>query len=442
MSLEVLREAIEDSSARIGVIGLGYVGLPVACLFAEAGFDVTGVDLKAERVAEIAAGRSPIAGEEPGLAPLLAAMVASGRLRATSDPTSLADRDVVLICVETPVDADHTPRYAALRAALASLAPVLRPGALVVVESTVAPGTTDHVVRPALEAGSGRRSGGGFFLGHCPERVMPGKLLANLRGLARVLGGETPEVAQVMAALYRRVVRSGDLDPTDIVTAELVKTAENAYRDVNIAFANELALICEAAGGDVWRVRELVNKSPGRNLLLPGAGVGGHCITKDPWLLAHAAGDRRPLRLIPAARAVNDGMPLHVVALLEEGLAAQGRALAGAKVLVLGYAYLEDSDDTRNSPSAVVVDLLQAAGAQVRVHDPCVPGLGGDPLAAAAEADAVLVMVAHSAYRRLDPAALNPGGRRRMLVDGRRVFEPAAARAAGWDYRLIGLAAG
>jgi UDP-N-acetyl-D-mannosaminuronic acid dehydrogenase len=442
MNLAALRATIDDGSAHIGVIGLGYVGLPVACLFAEAGFHVVGVDRKAERVADIGAGRSPIVGDEPGLGALLGAMVAAGRLAATTDYERLRDCHVVLVCVETPVDADHTPHYAALRAAIARLAAVLRDGALVVIESTVAPGTTERTVRPALETGTGRRAGQGFWLGHCPERVMPGRLLANLRSLSRVVGGASPETAATMIALYRKIVPAAELDATDILTAELVKTAENAYRDVNIAFANELALICESAGGDVWRVRELVNKSPGRNVLLPGAGVGGHCITKDPWLLAHAAGDRTPLRLIPAARAVNDAMPLHVVTLVEAGLAEIGKTLSVATVLVLGYAYLENSDDTRNSPSAVVVDLLEAGGAQVRIHDPFVPGYGGDFEGAAREADALVVLVAHDAYRGLDPAALNPGGKRRVLVDGRRVLDAEQARAAGWVYRRIGLAPG
>ncbi|MBN1260170.1 MAG: nucleotide sugar dehydrogenase, partial [Anaerolineae bacterium] len=266
-----LQRKIETRTARLGVIGLGYVGLPVACLFAEAGFKVVGIDVKAERVARINAGVSPIEGEEPGLADLLASVVAAGQLHATIDYGELASCDVITINVETPVDEQHVPRYAAMQSALRSLGPVLKAGALVIVESTIAPGTMAHIVQPLLETSSGKTVNVDFYLGHCPERVMPGRLLANLRGVSRVCGGETPETAEAMIALYRHVVQA-DLDPADCVTAELVKTAENAYRDVNIAFANEVALVCEAVGGDVWRVRELVNKSPGRNMLFPGAG--------------------------------------------------------------------------------------------------------------------------------------------------------------------------
>ncbi len=434
MSLATLQQKITAKTAGIGIIGLGYVGLPVACLFAEAGFPVTGVDVKAERVALINAGKSPIEGREPGLAELLAAVVAEGRLRATMQYADLQTCDVITINVETPVDEQHIPRYAALQSALRALGPVLKSGALVIVESTIAPGTMARLVKPLLEETSGKRANADFYLGHCPERVMPGKLLANLRGVSRVCGGETPETAEVMMALYRHIVQA-ELDPADCVTAELVKTAENAYRDVNIAFANEVALICEAVGGDVWKVRELVNKSPGRNMLLPGAGVGGHCIPKDPWLLAYQAqANGAPVRLIPAARAVNDGMPFHIAALLEDALREAGKPLAGARVLVLGYAYLEDSDDTRNSPSAALVAHLRARGVEVVIHDPYVAEYQGDVYALAEGCDAVVVMVAHSAYRALDLEALKNALCGPIMVAGRRVF----SRPAGWIYRGVG----
>ncbi len=434
MSFSVLQQKIAAKTARIGVIGLGYVGLPVACLFAEAGFDVVGVDVKAERVDAINAGISPIEGREPGLAELLATVIASGRLRATTQYADLQACDVVTISVETPVDEQHVPRYVALQSALRDLGPALKTGALVIVESTIAPGTMARIVRPLLEAASSKRANVDFYLGHCPERVMPGKLLANLRGVSRVCGGETPETAEVMIALYCHIVQA-DLDPADCVTAELVKTAENAYRDVHIAFANEVALVCEAVGGDVWKVRELVNKSPGRNMLLPGAGVGGHCIPKDPWLLTHQAQENGvPIRLIPAARAVNDGMPLHIVALLEDALREAGKSLEGARVLVLGYTYLEDSDDTRNSPSAALVAQLRERGVDVVIHDSYVAGYQDDVLSLARECDAAVVMVAHSEYCSLDLEALKTTLRVPVLVAGRRVF----SQPAGWIYRGVG----
>jgi len=308
---------------------------------------------------------------------------------------------------------------------------------LVIVESTIAPGTIDRLVKPLLKETSGKLSGQGFYLGACPERVMPGKLLSNLRNLSRVCGGSTPAVAEVMVALYRHIV-DADLDVSDPVTAELTKTAENAYRDVNIAFANELALICEAAGGDFMRVRELVNKSPGRNVLLAGAGVGGHCIPKDPWLLAYGAQGKAAIRLIPAARAVNDAMPLHVAGLLEEALIEAGKSLSGARVAVLGHAYMEDSDDTRNSPSDTLIEYLKSEGAQVVIHDPYVPEYQGDVLVCLQDCDAVALMVAHQEYKSLDLEDMKQALRTPILVDGRWVFDAHAAREAGFIFRGIG----
>jgi UDP-N-acetyl-D-mannosaminuronic acid dehydrogenase len=266
---------------------------------------------------------------------------------------------------------------------------------------------------------------------------MPGKLLANLQLMSRVCGGGTPETAQVMMSLYRHVVQA-ELDAAEIITAELVKTTENAYRDVQIAFANEVALICEVTGADVWRVRELVNKSPYRQMHLPGAGVGGHCIPKDPWLLAAAANDRIPLRLIPAARAVNDSMPLHVAGLVANALQAAGRQVAGARVAVLGYAYLENSDDARNSPSIDLVAQLQASGTEVVIHDPWVAEYQGDLIERVAGCDAVVFMVKHQPYLALDLDALKQSLRTPIIIDGRGIFDPALMREAEFEFRSIG----
>lgn len=438
MSLGELRIKLEQKEARLAVIGLGYVGLPVAALLAEVGFDVLGVEIRGDRVEDINRGVCPIEGVEPGLAELLSGVVASGKLRATVNYDDLKDRDVILIDVETPVDENNIPRYEALRSVLKNLGPILQPGALVIVESTIAPGTIRNIVVPLLEQSSGRKANTFFYIGHCPERVMPGKLLANLRTLSRVCGGMTPETAETMKVLYRNMI-DADLDPTDCITAEVVKTAENAYRDVQIAFANEVALICEAVGADVWKVRELVNKSPQRQMHLPGAGVGGHCIPKDPWLLAYGVKDKDvPLRIIPAARAVNDYMPLHMRELLRDALSEAGRELERARVAVLGYAYLEDSDDVRNSPSEVLVRSLQKLGAYVVIHDPWVEGYQGDLMERVQGCDAVVVMVAHGAYRPLDLQALKAVLRLPVLVDGRRVFDGEDARAQGFIYRSVG----
>jgi UDP-N-acetyl-D-mannosaminuronic acid dehydrogenase len=431
-----LSVAIENKTARVVVVGLGYVGLPVACLFAEAGFPVVGIRRSHDKVEMINRGFCPIEGKEPGLADLLARVVSKGRFRATADYEVCREAQVVLIAVETPVDPEtKKPDYRSLCGALIDLGRNLSRGTIVIVESTIAPGTMERVVGPILEKTSGLWVGEDFYAANCPERVMPGKLLANIRGCHRVVGGMSPEAAELAVKFYQHVVQA-DLDPVDCLTAELVKTMENAYRDVQIAFANEMALLCEDVGADVWQIQRLVNKSPYRDMHLPGAGVGGHCIPKDPWLLiANADNGFRP-RLIPAARTINDGMPLHMVDLTVDTLRKSGIGIKGARVVVLGYAYLENSDDTRNSPSEVLVARLQELGAEVVIHDPYVLEYQGNLEELVQSCDAIVVMVAHDIYRSIDLGKLR--SIKPVIVDGRHVFDAAQARAVGLVYHSIG----
>lgn len=438
MSVLDLLPRINERSARIGVIGLGYVGLPVACILADNGFEVTGVDINQQKVETINAGQSPIGSEEPGIAELAARVVASGKLHASTDVSDLAEAHIVLICVDTPVEPDtHTPLYRGLRSALSGLGTVLGDGALVVIESTIAPGTISGVVIPALQSASGKQAGVDFYVGHCPERVTPGRLLQNLITMSRAVGGQTPEVAEVMVALYSTYV-TGELDPTDPLTAEVVKTAENAYRDVQIAFANELAVVCETLGADVYAVRDLLNKSPGRAMLMPGAGVGGHCIPKDPWLLIANARNGVEPRLIPAARAVNDRMPKHMATLTENALRQHGLELKGACIAVLGYAFREDTDDDRESPSRYFVEALERRGATAVVHDPHVPTYQRPLEEVVTGANAVVFMVGHRAYLDIDLGWLRQALANPIIVDGRNVIDADAAASAGFTYTGVG----
>ncbi len=436
-TLDDLSTKLRDKTAVIGVVGLGYVGITVGAALAGAGFRVVGVDLSEERVRVLAAGACPLEGIEPGLAELVEAVVRSERLSVSTAHASLAQADVVLVAVETPVDAARRPRFDALRAACAAIGPVLREGALVVVESTVSPGTTTNVVAPALEAAASKRVGETLFLGHSPERLMPGKLLLNLRTLPRVCGGTTPETARAIATLYRTIVEA-EIEETDCVTAELVKTAENTYRDVKIAFANELAQICEQTGADFRRVQRLVDGSgPLVGLLTAGAGVGGHCIPKDPWLLLDGA-PGFSARVVTAARAVNDRMPLHVADLVERALAEREQTIAGSKIAVLGYGYRENSGDVRNSPSEALALHLRGRGADVVIHDPWVRAHKGDVYGRVCGANAVVVMVAHDEYRALDLPKLARALSTPVLVDARHVVETQDARAAGFVFRALG----
>ncbi len=438
--LGIIKQKVETKTAKVAVIGLGYVGLPVACVLASEGFRVLGVDIKKDRVDQINKKNCPIEGKEPGLQGLLEKVIEGNHFSATVDYQQLKDVDICLIDVETPIDQNHIPQYDALKSACNSLGKVINDGTLVIVESTIAPGTIDQVVRPLLEKTSGKKSKKDFFLGACPERVMPGKLLANLRSMSRVCGGETPEVAQVMTAFYRNIV-DADLDQAEVVTAEVTKTAENAYRDVNIAFANELALICQNVGADFLEVRKLVNKSPGRNVLFAGGGVGGHCIPKDSWLLAYGTKGQVDLELIPAARSVNDNMPSRVADMTTRALEESKIPVKEAKVAILGYAYLEESDDTRNSPSESLKDILESRGLEVVIQDPYVPGYQNEVIDILRSCHTAIIMVAHQAYKKLDLSDLRNHLASPILVDARRVIDPNAAERAGLKYYGIGLGA-
>jgi UDP-N-acetyl-D-mannosaminuronic acid dehydrogenase len=408
---------------RVSVIGLGHVGLPTAALLAEAGHEVVGCDSAPEVVARVNAGEAGVA--EPGLATLLARVVQGGRLRARDLP---APADFHLVAVPTPLGADRRADLSHVEAAVEAIAPVLRAGDTVILESTVPVGTTERLaerlagLRPELvfPARGGPSIAGCVHLAHCPERVLPGRALEELVRNDRVIGGLGAGCASRAAALYRGFVR-GALMLADCRMAELVKLAENAFRDVNIAFANELALICGTLGLDVRAAIALANRHPRVQVLSPGVGVGGHCVAVDPWFLAEAA--PAEARLVRAAREVNDAAPLRVAAMVR----AAASGFAAPRVACLGLAYKPDVGDLRESPAAVVVQELLRAGVAVSVSDPFITrlpaGLQGAALRDAAEAvaaaDVVAVLVAHSAFHSLD----------RRLLGGRVVVDPVGLLA-------------
>ncbi|MBN1888390.1 MAG: nucleotide sugar dehydrogenase, partial [Thermoflexales bacterium] len=425
----------------IVVVGMGYVGIPCAILLADVpGHTVTGVQRRSERsgwkIDCLNSGKSPFEGDEPGVAELIARVVAAGTFRATDDISVCKQANTILIDVQTPTDDDHVPHYESLREVSASVGKYMQPDVLIVIESTVAPGTTEHIVQPILERESGLKAGRDFYLAFSYERVMPGKLLEYIINFPRVVGGIDEESTRRAVELYKTIVRR-EISATSALTAEMSKVVENAYRDVNIAFANEVALLCESMGVDVFEMRELINARHDRHMHLPGAGVGGHCLPKDSWLLQYGVrtyGLNPPeMRLIPLARQINDGMPAHMLRLIEQGLQEKDVKLDGARVAVLGVSYLEDADDTRNTPAAALAHLLLACGAQVVAHDPYVRlpdwqrvlGDGHDvPLTsnldeALAGADCVAIVTRHRQYFGLDPEQLRSSMRTPLVVDGR-----------------------
>jgi UDP-N-acetyl-D-mannosaminuronic acid dehydrogenase len=433
----------------IVVIGMGYVGIPAAALLADVpGHHVTGVQRRSERsgwkIDLLNSGGSPFPPNEPGIAELIRRVAVEKRsFHVTESWEAVTEADVVLIDVQTPVEVgDHEPHYESLREAARCTGQRLRRGTLVCVESTVAPGTTHHVVRPLLEEASGLTAGKDFHLCFSYERVMVGRLLHNIVHYPRIVGGETPECANLGAELYRTIVQNQVLT-CDSLTAEVAKTVENAYRDVNIAFANEVALACEALGVDVYTVRGFVNNLPNdpsnpganpvRNMHLPGAGVGGHCLPKDSWLLRYGlekyGSSPVDLRVIIGARHVNDAMPRHMADLAEAALKRASVPLGSAKVAVLGYAFLEDCDDTRNTPARPLIDELRRRGIrQISIHDPYVreeelPEVERDLSRSLKGADCLCLVTKHSMYAELKPESVQALMRHAIVIDGRNLFK-------------------
>jgi len=454
----------------IAVIGMGYVGIPAAALFADVpGFTVTGIQRRSKRsgwkIDALNRGENPIGGDEPGLAELIDRVVNEKHSFSVTDDISVVkDCDAILIDVQTPTDKDHVPRYESLKSVSKQVGEHMQAAKangkdqLIVIESTVAPGTTQHMVKPILEETSGMKAGEDFGLAFAYERVMVGRLLFNITDLPRIVGGIDKASTDRAVKLYKNIVKA-TLHPTDAMTAEVAKTVENTYRDVNIAFANEVALISESLGIDAYKVRELVNtlpnipgdpaKNPIRNMHLPGAGVGGHCLPKDSWLLKYGLDTYGKIKVDPkvivSSRLLNDWMPIHMVDMLEEELDKLGKSLNGAKIAILGLAFLPDSDDTRNSPTYTMQEELKRRGAQPVVHDPLVkeddevPSLTDNLNATLEGASGVLMSTAHEMYadtiqlQKLKQTLTAP-----ILIDGRAVWTKAQAHEAGLSYRGVG----
>jgi UDP-N-acetyl-D-glucosamine dehydrogenase len=375
--MSTLQDKIADRSARVAVIGLGYVGLPLAAAFAKADFCTTGIDVNHGKVDAVNAGRSYIPDVPDDD---LATHVRSGRLAATSDYDVLGEVDAAFICVPTPYDAQRAPDLSYIEAASKSIRPRLQPGQLIVLQSTTYPGTTEEIVQPILEE-SGLKAGVDFHLAFSPERIDPGNKQWSAYNTPKVVGGLTPECTQLAAELLGQM--GTPVHPVSSTrAAELTKLLENTFRAVNIALVNELALLAERMGIDFWEVVDAAKTKPfGFMPFYPGPGVGGHCIPIDPYYLSWKAREYDYYaEFIELAGEVNQAMTYHVVDLASRALSLHGKPLSGARVLVLGVAFKRDIDDARNSPAERVIELLLSRGAQVAYHDPYVPSfrVGGN----------------------------------------------------------------
>jgi len=416
MIKEEIKGLIESGRARVGVIGLGYVGLPLAVEFARRGLRATGFEVDARKAEAVNRGESYIADVAPGA---LGEAVSAGRLRATTDFGELSSCDAVIVCVPTPLRKTKEPDVSYILAAAGEIARRLRRGQLVVLESTTYPGTTDEILLPMFE-GRGLRLDEDFLLAFSPERVDPGNPQFQTHNIPKVVGGCTEDSTEAAAALYGRVV--GEVHAVSSArVAEAAKLLENTFRAVNIGMANEMARLCYHLGIDTWEViRAAATKPFGFMPFYPGPGIGGHCIPLDPHYLSWKARQHGfESRFIGLAEEVNSRMPEHVVQLVADGLNEERKALKGSRVLVLGVAYKRDVSDVRESPALSIIDRLRAKGARVRYHDPHIPELsfddahtegGGEPLGSVEltegelrAADCCVIVTDHSRvdYRRL-----------------------------------------
>ncbi len=409
----------------VGVIGLGYIGLPTSAILASNGVSVVGVDVSQSTVDAVNRGDVPFV--EPDLAAYVRGAVSHGKLRATTSPEPA---EAFVIAVPTPLTGDNEPDLSFIESAAAALAPVLTGGELVILESTVPPGATRKfaewilAARPdlSLDGADGKPA---IHVAHCPERVLPGRVMIELVTNDRIVGGLTPEAAARAKSLYE-IFCQGSILLTDAVTAEMTKLVENSFRDVNIAFANELSLVADDLGIDVWELIELANHHPRVNILQPGPGVGGHCIAVDPWFIVDAIPERS--RLIRTAREVNDSKPDWVLGKVRDAVAGRTELTIAA----LGLAFKPDVDDLRESPARKVVGDLadEFPEASILVVEPHVRELPKElanrknvelaPLSAAAKADIVLLLVDHSAFKSADRVAL--GLADKTVIDTRGVW--------------------
>lgn len=413
---------------KICVIGLGYIGLPTASMFANAGMEVVGVDKNTKIINALNKGEILI--EEEGLAEHIKKVVLEGRLKGASLPE---EADAFIIAVPTPLKANKSADMTFVESATRSIVPYLRKGNTVILESTSPVGTVDTLMQPILEE-SGLCAGTDFFLGHSPERVIPGNILHELVNNNRIAGGINAESANHIAALYKSFVK-GEIYETDTRTAELCKLSENTFRDVNIAFANELSKLCEQFGVNVWELIEICNKHPRVHIHEPGPGVGGHCIAVDPWFIA----EKNPelAKIIRLSRETNDNMP----AFTANRLLQIVKDIEKPKVTVLGITYKPNVDDVRESPILTLIDILKEHDVHVSVFDPYVkdyPAASETPLEAAQDSDLLLLAVNHKQFKSLDFDEIAKCMRTKNLFDTRNFIDVKSAERAGFSVYLLG----
>ena len=436
----------------IAVVGFGYIGTVIGAVLADRGWPVTGIDVRQSVVDEINLGKTTV--PEPGLNELVSNNVRVGRLRATTDFGALAENDFVIVTVGTPLGPDFEPIVDDIEAAARAVGEHLHPGHLIILKSTVPPDTTEKLFKPIVEETSGLRAGVDFGLAFCPERIAEGQAIKELMSIPIVIGGVDERSARACSTLWRHALGVDSIIVDDPRTAEMVKLADNVWIDLNVALANELAKVCDALGMDALQVIAAANTMPKGshdvNILMPSMGVGGYCLTKDPWFVNHLGESLGVELAIPrTSRNVNDTMPAYTCGMLTQLLAEQDKVLETSRIAVLGIAFKNNTGDCRLTPTKYVVDLLEKSGCDLSVHDPWVGtedalSVTNLPLTADIEtavegADALVVLAGHRQFHQIPLARLAElVAAGCVFLDGRNSFDPAAVRAAGFVYKGIG----
>ena len=437
-------DKIKTRKAKICIVGLGYVGLPTAIFFAEKGFDVIGVGIHEKSIKMINQGISPIG--ELNLDSRLSKVVNDKKLFATSDLKQATEKsNIIISIVPTPVDEFKDPDLTPIISSGTEITKGLSKGKLVILESTVYPGVTEETLQPILEK-SGLKAGEDFGLAYCPERYNPGDEKHGIENVSRVVGGITPEWAEITRELYQIIINEDIKVLRNIKTAEAAKVIENTQRDLNIALVNELAMIFECIGIDVMDVIDGASTKWNFNVYYPGAGVGGHCLPVDPYYLVKKAKELGyHSKVIAAGRSINDNMPLHMVNLVQDALNEQEKSLKNSNIVVLGFSYKENVGDPRESPAKTMIKHLKKKGANVIVVDPYIEEINNefgilktDMYEALKGADAMVLITAHDDFKSIDFQRIKKLMNSPIVIDGRRIYDPDELRDIGFIYKGVG----
>ncbi len=429
-----------QENTKITVFGLGHIGLPTAALFANSGLQVTGVDINKKTIELVNKGISPVM--EPGLDELVKKVVEAGKLTATNDGIEASNSSkIMIVIVPTPVDEYKRSDLSAVKSACEIISKSLDKDDLVIIESTIPPKTCEDVVIPILEK-SGLKAGNDFGVACTPERALPNNTIYEMTHNARVIGGINSKSADIAASLYEHITKGEIIKVKDLITAEMVKLMENTYRDANIALSNELAKVCEKLGIDAIDAINAANHHPRVNIHTPGPGVGGHCLSIDPYFIVEIA-EKEGIEstLIKNARAINEEMPNHVVEIIEDTLNKTGRELKGSKIGILGVAYKGNVADARETPAEPLIKLLIQKGAEVYAHDPHTPqeliesfGATSISMERALKCDIVVLITDHNEYKSITPGMIE----NKLFICTRPILDPEEFKKEGVTFKGIG----